>query len=1095
MFSCVGFALLRAPVHPAHRAREAVVDIPEGAADEAVRLTGQLRELASDAGFKEAVAVSSAALTRRWDAALTGTEQKVTDLRRAVRALTAYRLRMATRATPFGLMAGVAVARIATRPQESEARLGTAHRRVVRPDHAWLTKLAADWERRPEVVRHLRIVANNLCVVRGDRIVVATGPDDPADERPDGRVVREVSMRYTAAVRAAVESARAPLPFVDVEERLVERFPQASRETIVEMLVGLVECEVLLTELHPPTHHADPAAHVLAALAPSNAPELTELHAITTQLNEQSERTAARPGDQVWQPAWESLLHRMGGLCEQEHLVQVDLALDAEVCLPPSVGAEAERAAHLLWRLSDDVPSTAPLIQYHRDFLERYGEDRAVPVKELLDPDMGLGVPAGYRRSPSHRTPPGQDGRNAERDRLLLHLAQEATVTGAAEVVLTDDHPLVVRLARDDGTPPSGLELFTRLVATSPAALRTGQFRLVVESTVEEAGASFGRFAHLFRDEDRTALSEMAAASRGGGAAADALRAQVAFRPRNRSGNVTRTPRLLGPHVPVGAFGPGEGDQDLGLDDLAVRADSHRLFVVRLSDGREVVPAAYHLLRPDRVPNVARLLGDIPHSGPRPCRTWNWGSGEDLPYTPRVRYGRAVLALARWRPSEAVRDQDTPFDQWVKRVHAWRERWRVPERICLTYADQRIELLLSELAHLRVLRHELRRRPDAVVREVLDTDDASGWLMGEGGAHRNELVFPLLSRAASPARTRTVRVGTGETPPGSALAEAAPSTPPPTATTPAAFRGRQETCRPARTRSSWGEHLPGGEWLYALVHCSPDRQQELLGRHLPRLLHALPKAVDRWFFIRYRDHDDHVRLRLHGTPEVLAGAVLLDVHRWARDLRAHGLIQRLSLDTYTPEYERYGGPEAMAAAERVFHADSLAVVETLGLRERAMLEVEPVLLAATGYVHLLRAWQGTSVTSGQDSTEDDPSGPEWLVRAYPKDARHKEFQRRRAEAVALIDPYGDWAGLRARPGGEEVLAAWDKRSRAVADYRRAVLGPDTREWSSPGRTLSSLLHMHHNRLIGVDRETELASLAVARGAVHAHWGRRTQGWT
>ncbi|KPC60759.1 lantibiotic dehydratase [Streptomyces chattanoogensis] len=1089
----MGFALLRAPLHPAYRAREAVVDIPEGGDDEAARLTGHLLDLASDAQFREAIAVSSTALTHSWDAALAGTERQVTDLRRAVRALTAYRSRMATRATPFGLMAGVAVARIAPRPQEAGASLGTTHRRVLRPEHGWLTVLVREWERRPEVVRGLRVQANNLCVVRGDRLVVPTGPDDLMDERPAERVVREVSVRYTAAVRAAVESARGPVPFMDLGERLAERFPQAYRETVVQMLMGLVESEVLLTDLHPPTDHPDPIGHVLAALAPSRIPEISELRAIARELGEQSEGIKPSAGDSAWRPGWESLIHRMGRLRKQDRLVQVDLALDAEVCIPPAVGAEAERAAHLLWRLSDDTPSTAPMVRYHRDFLERYGVDRAVPVKELLDPDIGLGAPAGYRHPPSCRTSPGQAARNAERDRLLLHLAQEATVTGVVEVVLTDDHPLVVRLARDHGRPPAGLELFTRLVAASPDALRAGEFRLVVDSAVDEAGASFGRFAHLFSDEDRTALADMAAESRAGGATADALRAQVLFRPRRRAGNVTRTPRLLGPGIPVGAF--AEGDGDLDLEDLAVRADSDRLFVVRLSDGREVVPAVYHRLHPDHAPNVARLLGDIPRSGARLCRPWDWGSGDDLPYTPRVRYGRAVLALARWRPAETVCDQDAPFDRWVERVDAWRERWRVPERICLTHSDQRIELLLSEPAHLRLLRRELRRRPDAVLHEVLDADDTSGWLLGEGGAHRNELVFPMLSRTAAPERPRMVSAETREAPPGSAPAEAASTPPTPTETTSAASPGREETYRPLLLPGpSRGEHLPGGEWLYALVHCSPDRHQELLGRHLPRLLHALPDAVDRWFFVRYRDQDDHVRLRFHGTPGALAGTVLPDVHRWAADLRAHGLIQRLSLDTYAPEYERYGGPDALAAAERAFHADSLAVVETLALRERAVLEVEPLVVAAAGYVHLLRAWQGASVPLGPaDGTDSELSGPEWLVRAYPKDSRHKEFQRRRAEAVALIDPYGDWAGMRARPGGEAMLAAWDRRSRAVADYRRALLGPDARSWSTSGRMLSSLLHMHHNRLNGVDREGELVSVAVARGAVQAHWGRRTRG--
>ncbi|UNO39510.1 lantibiotic dehydratase family protein [Streptomyces sp. MST-110588] len=701
LFSCAGITLLRAPVHPAHRARETTGDVPQGASegapdgpsegasdgawDETARLTGHLRELALDATLREAVAVSSAALTRRWEAAVAGTEQRTAGLRRAVRALTAYRTRMATRATPFGLMAGVAVARFAARPQEAGARLGTAHRRVPRPDHGWLTALAKDWERRPEVVRHLRVLANNLCVVRGDRLVVPAGPGERADDLPEGRAVHEVSVRYTAAVRAAVESARTPVRFADLEERLAERFPQASRETVTGMLTGLVERGMLLTDLHPPTGHADPLGHMLAALAASGIPEVTELRAISMEMAQWAESVGEGADGTARHLAWASLLQRMSALGEHEHLVQVDLSLDAQVRLPPSVGTEVERAAHLLWRISDDVPPTDPLAEYHRDFLERYGVDRAVPVRELLDPETGLGAPAGYRNPPSHRTPPRPAARNTARDRLLLHLAQEATLTGSAEVVLTDDHPFVVGLARDDGTPPAGVELFTRLVAASPAALRSGDFRVVVESAVDEAGAGFGRFAHLFPDEDRTALAEVAAAGRPVAAAADALRAQVVFRPRARAGNVTRTPGLLEHCIPVGAFAPGDGG-GLDLDDLAVRADPDRLFLVRPSDDREVVPAACHLLNPGHAPNLVRLLGDIPRSGARPCRAWDWGAGEDLPYTPRVRYGRTVLALARWRPTEAVRDQDAPFDQWVRQVRAWRRaggcpngsRWPAP---------------------------------------------------------------------------------------------------------------------------------------------------------------------------------------------------------------------------------------------------------------------------------------------------------------------------------------------------------------------------------------------------------------------------------
>jgi thiopeptide-type bacteriocin biosynthesis protein len=48
-------------------------------------------------------------------------------------------------------------------------------------------------------------------------------------------------------------------------------------------------------------------------------------------------------------------------------------------------------------------------------------------------------------------------------------------------------------------------------------------------------------------------------------------------------------------------------------------------------------------------------------------------------------------------------------------------------------------------------------------------------------------------------------------------------------------------------------------------------------------------------------------------------------------LQHEGLVWRMQLDTYEREVERYGGPEAMLLAERLFHVDSEAVLELLEL--------------------------------------------------------------------------------------------------------------------------------------------------------------------
>ncbi|MFE7115931.1 lantibiotic dehydratase C-terminal domain-containing protein, partial [Streptomyces sp. NPDC057654] len=68
-------------------------------------------------------------------------------------------------------------------------------------------------------------------------------------------------------------------------------------------------------------------------------------------------------------------------------------------------------------------------------------------------------------------------------------------------------------------------------------------------------------------------------------------------------------------------------------------------------------------------------------------------------------------------------------------------------------------------------------------------------------------------------------------------------------------------------------------------------------------------------------------------------------------------------------------------------------------------------------------------------------------------------------------------------------ALWERRAEETARYGQLLrkLGDDC--WSEPDHVLSSLLHMHHNRLVGADREAERLAHAVARGAAQAHTDR------
>ncbi|MGI5269163.1 lantibiotic dehydratase [Nonomuraea sp. CA-218870] len=1018
-FAAAGAALLRVPVAPVARA----AGVRAGAGDG--EDTAFLREALRDPLLREALEVSSPSLAGVLDRVEAGRPVEEAKRRRAVLATARYLLRMAGRPTPFGLLAGVALAGFG---DTAKVRLGCAHAKGVRPDAGWLAGLLAAWERDPAVRRGLRVVANDLCVVRGDRLVLPYvrhgGPDG-------GGGAKELSVRHSEPVRLALEWAARPIAYEELLGRLRAAFPGASPAAVEAMAGQLVEREVLLTDLRPPLSSSDPLAYVLDRVAAvDDLNEAARLGEVAAALARYAD---CAPGE--GRPAWRAAVASMRALRPADKSpIQVDLRFDADVTLPQAVADEAAAAASALLRMSGPAQPPPHLAEYHTAFLERYGTGQLIPFAELTDAERGLGFPAGYLVPESERLARPAPERHDPHDALLAELAQQALLDGTGEVVLDDE--LVARLSADEEPhlpPPESAELCVQLLAESAEALGRGEFRLALAPATGSsmAGSLFGRFAYLF-PEGSYPMAPVAEAAGGAGP----IRAQLVFQPLvPRVANVAQVPVVCEHTLALGAFAERSDPRVLGAGDLLVGADDHRLYLVSGPHDREVTPVSPHMLDTTRLSaNAVRLVREIAEGGHRHLRSWSWGAAEALPWLPRVRYGRTVLAPARWRPTARLGERELGEDEWSAELDAWRARWRVPDRVQVVHGDHRVELDLTAPLHRRVLRHELSRRPHASVCEPPGAPEDTGWLDG----HANELVVPLTLVTGAARRPRPL-------PPG----------------------------RAPRPR-----HLPGGAWLYAKLYGTRDRQDELLERHLPALIAQLPTSVDRWFFIRYQDPDPHLRLRFHGDPAQVNALLLPALHDWAGLLCDAGLAARLTLDAYEPEVARYGGTGTVEVAERVFAADSAAVLAQLRLRERG-LNLGPELLAAANYVDILRGL-------------GDPDWQPWLLSVLPKGEHHAAFRDQRREAVTLIDPDGDWPALAARPGGAELLETWKARRPALAAYGQAVREAlAARRLTGTRFTVTgALLHMHHNRLLGIRPTTEQRTLAILRGVVEAGLSRK-----
>ncbi|ROO60399.1 thiopeptide-type bacteriocin biosynthesis protein [Micromonospora sp. Llam0] len=333
MVPAAGAALVRAAAYPDGLTVPAWPDLTS---EQPERWQAWLVQVWALPGFPAAVTSATPQLAERIGQAVAGDPMSGRRWRRLVETVVRYLLRWTTRATPFGVFAGVAPVEFGT---HAAVRWGGAHRVVVRPDGEFVAEITARAEQDVTVLRGVAVVTNAVGYRRGGVWVVPYAHAD-GDRRWD------VEVRLTGPVRAAITAAARPIAFAVLAERVGG--PSPARVAAAErMLAALVRSGVLLSELRPAMTVTDPVAH----------------------------------------------LARHGAVPDPGGRVTADVRLDASVTLPEAVLREAGRAAATLAAVAPPAPGW---VEYHGAFIQRWGPGAAVPLRDVVNV---LGFPAGYRGS------------------------------------------------------------------------------------------------------------------------------------------------------------------------------------------------------------------------------------------------------------------------------------------------------------------------------------------------------------------------------------------------------------------------------------------------------------------------------------------------------------------------------------------------------------------------------------------------------------------------------------------------------------------------------------------------------------------------
>lgn len=947
------------------------------------------------------------------------------------RTLVRYLVRMSTRATPLGLLAGCSWGQVSDGSSRVELAARDAYRRSVRPD-----------------VRFQALIADDL-VAQADEETFA---GLLFRTHPDARValgcVRLSRLRHTPAgdapelVEVAAEEplvllldrAREAVFGKELVAGLLEAGYAADGEEASEFVRAVVEAGLLLSEVHPTM--TGPQLHRTYSRWDARVRDgvPTERQRALTVLGDLDGEplTAGRS------PDGESWLDDPGADFGPGPVLDLWKPAAAARLGAEDVGALAP-ALDLLSRLS--LWSPHPALEAFSDaFLARYDEqweldtlplDRrtGVPLLEALDPETGIEFGGGE----SEDLAPVIDGLRFPstaaleprhpHERYLLDTVVRHAVAGSTSWEL-DAADLATLATADAGEFPDS-------VAVTASRSRVGDASAWVVQGVS-GPAAMSRIARFTAADPGLLDAARRFCEREEADRPEATFVDFIHQPPGRAANLAAHPSLRRHEGHLFGVGAEEGEV-VRLDDLRLTMRAGRLLLFSAVTGREVLPRLPSSYNYEISPfALVRFLGALQHGRARRDLGWDWGALGAAPVLPRVTIEGVVLAPARWRLSRRdladVLAAEGPA-ALVRAASALRDRHRLPRLVGITEDDLVLPVDLDSPALLDQL-VAAARREDAVQLTELYLDRRGDLLShGPEGSYAHEVVVPFHRPHTAPARVSQ------RDDVGAALLGA-----PPRAT---------GADRPL-------VYPPSSEWLYAEIYCGSvdvDKVLVVLAEHLAAW------QLHRWFFMRYETTGWHLRLRLHGDPGYLLGTVLPTLRQLLDQDELAGRISRWTLESYRPEVERYGGPEGLEVCHDIFHADSdaflrLAVADCIDdpdLRWQLALRAGHDLLIALGLdlPHRLRLVETARDRFRWEHEVDRPF----------LDAVGDQYRQHRGLVDDVLAP--DWSPV---PGVAEALAERAERIAAAATRLDSLWAEGRLNRPLTG-IAPSLLHLSLNRFL------------------------------
>ncbi|GAA4326225.1 lantibiotic dehydratase [Mucilaginibacter gynuensis] len=528
--------------------------------------------------------------------------------------------------------------------------------------------------------------------------------------------------------------------------------------------------------------------------------------------------------------------------------------------------------------------ANSSLSRFKTAFEKKYG-NRKVPLLEALDPDTGIlyeartsgGVGEAILNGIQFPVSKSQ-GKQLEWSpvhRLLLAAWHQAGRPDHSPISIREED--IIEIANRDLIPvlPNSLSVMYR---------KTAEYLIIEQAGGVSANTLVGRFS-LFDDATWQLCRKIAALEQE--ANPNVIFADIDQFSHTHVDNINRR-RMIYPYIiTLNVYPRQDGHSLIKPDELLLSVNNGELTLESKKEKKRVVPrlATAFNYRHNDMP-VFRFLCDLQYQGLQAGLNFDpeyYFPGLD--YYPRVMVDDIILSLAKWLISSdkvqaSVFKDDLPV---MDKIRLFRKNYKLPRRVSLGYTDQQLVFDLAIPSEADFFMQCINGLKKFKLTEYLLPDRS---LKNGHDPYAAQFIVFLSHKQKIYKEIPMVN--------------------------------SQKQSPVARS------FLPGSEWLYIKLFCTPEMADELLIIIIHPLTKKFAAQLERWFFIRYNEDGHHIRLRLKGSNDVLAKLLAAIQHRLIRH-RLGSVLHQFEISIYDREIERYGA-DFIEIAENIFHEGSRLVL-------------------------------------------------------------------------------------------------------------------------------------------------------------------------